>query len=242
MSKSRRDELMDKVFSLGGNHNLDEIQKLKEEILDYLKENILDEQVRDVFRIVEIMEEEANGADFELLCKIAEPMLDRIIDLDEWDIRDIELLSLGVAYAITHEQAVLLFNQALRELEKYENYENYENYEKYIMTIKSSFFINLLPRLGRAKFNIKGTPAILGPQGFEINMLFKEIYEDAIDFFEKNNLHLHRSVAIVRKGIFYDDKVFIKLGLSLLKEDGEDAVYNMMLKEIEYYDNNKKGR
>jgi len=239
MSKSRRDELMDKVFSLGGNHNLDEIQKLKEEILDYLKENILDEQVRDVLRFLEIYEEEANEADFELLCKIAEPMLDRIIDLDEWDIRDIELLSLGVAYAMTHEQAVLLFNQALRELEKYENH---ENYDKYIMTITAWLFSNVLPRLIRAVFNIKGTPAILGPQGFEINMLFKEIYENAIDFFEKNNLHLHRSVAIVRKGIFYDDKVFIKLGLSLLKEDGENEVYNMMLKEIEYYNNNKNGR
>jgi len=151
------------------------------------------------------------------------------------DIRDIELLSLGVAYAITHEQAVLLFNQALRELEKYENHENHENhenYDKYIMTIIAWLFSNIMPRLGRAKFNIKGTPAILGPQGFEINMLFKEIYEDAIDFFEKNNLHLHRSVAIVRKGIFYDDKVFIKLGLSLLKKDGEDEVYNIMLKAI----------
>ncbi|MCL1934822.1 MAG: hypothetical protein FWF57_00345 [Defluviitaleaceae bacterium] len=234
MDKSLRDELMDEVFSLGENYRLDNISKLKVKLSNYLKENPLDRQVGDALIFLKIYREEAKGNDFKLLCKIAKPILNRITNTDIWCIRDIEILSLTFCYTETYEQSILLFKQAFAELRKYENR---KNYYKYIINIKSCFFINLLLIFQRENVYLDETSCTFKSQKLELELLFKKTFDDAIYFFNKNHFHIHKIVAYIRRGIFYDDmlgKILIIICLNKLKEKNEE-LYMIMLREVDKY-------
>ncbi|MCL1935040.1 MAG: hypothetical protein FWF57_01470 [Defluviitaleaceae bacterium] len=70
----------------------------------------------------------------------------------------------------------------------------------------------------------------------ELEALFDEVQKDAIEFFEENGFHKEKSVAIIRNGIFYNDRKTIEMGLAQLKEQGEHELYELMLLEVIEFD------
>ncbi|MCL1935132.1 MAG: hypothetical protein FWF57_01950 [Defluviitaleaceae bacterium] len=140
-------------------------------------------------------------------------------------------MSLALAYTKTYEQAILLFRQVLREIEKY------KDNQKYVVSNNSASYNNLKLRLLRAKiydlkFNIYKAD---DKRGAELDLIFREIFEEAMKFYEKHNLQVHIDVSLINGGFFYGDKVLIEKGLYQLKEKAEDKLYSIMLKSLEEY-------
>ncbi|MCL1936398.1 MAG: hypothetical protein FWF57_08525 [Defluviitaleaceae bacterium] len=228
MHKTPKEQLIDEIISIGGNNKINRTRNVKEKVLNYIKENGADKQIEDFLIFLELHEEEAKHNDFKKLYKMAEPLLDRLTYLDSWDKVDIELLSVAIAYTETYEQAILLFKQAFREIEKY------RDNQKYFVNIKSSYYSNTPLRLVRAKrHDLKHTVYKVEAQNAELDSIFDELFEEAIKFFDENNFPIHKSVIIIRKGIFYNDIELINMGLSQLKEKGEHKLHEIMLKDVE---------
>jgi len=61
-------------------------------------DNMLDNELLDGLRIIKLYEEEAKHNDFEKLCKIAKPILHRLINTNPWRARDLEFITIAVLY------------------------------------------------------------------------------------------------------------------------------------------------
>ncbi|MCL1935677.1 MAG: hypothetical protein FWF57_04810 [Defluviitaleaceae bacterium] len=224
--KAIKKGLLNRLFAISRSHQKKEIAELKQKISKFISKNadtMADDELRDGLRILEISEKAAKHEDFEKLCKMAEPIINRLIDLDTWNARDLEFLSVAIAYAMTVEQAEILFINALRELEKY------EYFTKWINKIKFVLFENFIFRLLRMEYY----------EVLEYTDLFNQTMKVALKFYEENNLQLSISIALVRKGLFLDDYSFVEMGLKRIKKAGENEIYKMMEQEIDDYEKNR---
>jgi len=220
--KAIKENLLNELLSLEGNHKTEKIAELKEKFLKHISKNeytMMDDELQDGLRIIKLYEEEAKHNDFNKLCKIANPVLYRLVSLDNWNARDLEFLSVVISYTETVDQAQILFRKAFKELEKYESFSEWNSNTK--ASIYNSFSVRLF------RMNSFEIP--------KYTDLFEQTIKDALNFFEKNNFKLHKSLMLITKGVFFDDKNSIDEGLSKLKESGEHKAYEIMLQTIEYY-------
>ncbi|MCL1935196.1 MAG: hypothetical protein FWF57_02295 [Defluviitaleaceae bacterium] len=222
-----KNQLLDEVFSLEGNHETEKIAKLKEDFLKHMSKNeanMIDSVLQDGLRLLIIYEKEAKYdntyENFLRLSRIAKPIFDRIENSSRWSARDLEFLSVCLAYTKRVEQAIFLFECALDELKKY-----YSNHIKGTNNITAWLYNALSVRFLRMDSS----------ETDDESYIVEEKLEDAIEFCEEHNFQFHMSLILVRKGAFFKDEDTINEGLSKLKELGEDKAYEIMLKVVEDY-------
>jgi len=128
----------------------------------------------------------------------------------------LEFLLICIIYTETVDQAIFLFNTALKEIKKF------DFYIEWTTDMTAWLYNNLSIRL------LRMTPC----EVIEYPDLFKKTIENSLNFFEKHNFQLHMSIALIRKGIYFMDIPFIYKGLNKLKEAGEDEAYKIMLQVV----------
>ncbi|MCL1935886.1 MAG: hypothetical protein FWF57_05880 [Defluviitaleaceae bacterium] len=114
--------LLENLFTLTTNRRIKEVIKLKQSFIDFIDKNEdtrSDVELRDGLRVVKLCEGEARRTDFSKLCKMAEPMINRLMALETWNARDLEFGAVCILYTKTVKQAEFFYRKSLKELEKY---------------------------------------------------------------------------------------------------------------------------
>jgi len=222
-----KNQLLDELFSLEGNHETEKIAILKEKFLKHISKdatNMIDDKLQDGLRLLILHEEEATHdntlGNFLRLSNIAEPIFVRIENSAGLNVRDLEFLSVSILYTRRVKQAIVLFEYALEELKRYSI-----NHPKWTNKITASFHNTLSIRFLRM-------------DSFEVDDdsdTVEEKLNDALKFCEKHNFQLNACAILVRKGLFFEDKNTINRGLDKLKKLGENKLHEIMSKEVEDY-------
>ena len=152
-------------------------------------------------------------------------MLNRITDKDKLNMKDITAVAIYLDHANTCEQAQLLKEKAIKELEEHSD-------TMRCNIIKATLYSKMLSRLLRAKHS-DGTK-----ESKKLKQIFKEtlirlIIHCRMEKFPDN--HNHEAAAFIRGGHFMRDASLIKRGLRILKNSGEMESFSAILREVENY-------
>ena len=220
-------QLLDEVLAIGGNHKLSECEEAEAKILDYLKKNEDDPQVKDVLSIIRMGIIEHEYSDFESCSKLSAPIFERLLNKESWDFYDIRILAIVIDYAETYERSCVLTDIALASLEKY-------SHEKKYLHVKLIFHSNTMLRLIRALyFETDGLNA--RKTYTKLRDIFYTHYNAIKDICGKGNFPVFYEVASIRKGIFYRSDALISKGLETLKELEKPEIYRMLENEVAQY-------
>ena len=223
-----KNKILDELFSLNGNHYIDKIKEIKDELSDYLVANSDDVQIRDGLRMLEAFSAENINNDSDTSRELVAPIFERLAHADKWDIYDIKLISSVLGGASTADQAHTFAQKALSELEEYSDERGHTN-------IKLSIYMNTQYRLLRAKYFDSDN---LIPSD-ELTKRFHTYYRAIIDMCEgsRGKLDVYKFVAFIRRGFFYAEEEMQRQGFSLLEEciGDTDEIYRMMEADAEEF-------
>jgi transcriptional regulator with XRE-family HTH domain len=218
-------QLLDEVFTITGNQDMDVIKSLEYKLLNYLEVNGNDLQIKDTLGVLKIFVEESQNNDFEACCDIAAPIFERLSDADNWDFYDIRILTRVVDYIGTFDKVCELAEKLLEKLEEHSHEERYT-------IIKLSILMNTIVRLLRAKYFDSDN---LIPSG-ELTIRFADYFNAALAICEEEEFPVHKAVLQIRKGLFYQDINISNRGFRKLMEMGEKEVLRMMQAVVAEYD------
>ena len=222
-----KQQMLDEVFSIGGNHKLEECKKTEINLVNYLKKNGNDPQVEDALSIIRIGIDDYENSNFETNRKLAAPIFERLLSIEAWDFYDIRILAIVVDYVETYERSCILTDIALNKLEEHAHENKY-------LHVKLIFHANVMLRLIRALY-------------FETDGLnTRKTYIKLRDIFyahftaikyicERGNFPVFYEVATIRRGIFYREDMFINEGLEALKKLDKPEIYRMLEDEVAEY-------
>ena len=201
-------ELLHKSFSIMSNGNPQDVEKIKNELFDHLKDSGDDPQLNDLIRVLDTFLIEAKDNDFEECCEIVKPIFNRLSNTDDWDFYDILILNRVLDYAETYSQTYELSTIVLDKLQEYQNEEDRE-------TIKVWVYLNTMLRMVREKY-FKSDDLVTSEELDEhfldyFNAVMKMADEDAPNF------NLHKEVARIRRGLFFHDDQLTNDGFQRLK-------------------------
>jgi len=220
-------ELLDELFTIGGNFKPDESKIVKIKLQEYFKNNENDLQVRDALIILKTFEADYNYNDLKTCCELSIPIFERLSNTSEWSFYDIRILTYVVHYADTYIQSHALATKALKLLENH-------THEKRYVFIKMGILINMTSRLLRAKFYEKDTQEA----DENISDLFSSYIDLIMPLCIGEDFIPHNAFAKVRKGLFYGDTDLINNTFKFLKEKGRHELYKVLqdeLREYKYY-------
>jgi len=75
-------KLLDELFTLSGNHEIDKIESMKTKLSQYIEANGDDVQIRDGLRMLEAHLVENKSNDLNISREIVSPMFDRLANAD----------------------------------------------------------------------------------------------------------------------------------------------------------------
>ena len=224
--KDMKYKLMNEYFASNTNQNRPKLLAIKKKLEAYLKKHD-DAQVKDVCHLAELFLIENEEENFDTCCQIAQPVLDRLSNLCEWDFYDVRILTVIFNYANTAALSQMLAKKALVTLESYTNEERYG-------IIKLAIHMNMTARLIRSKY-LETDYEKAHEEVTKLGKMFDEHFESAMIVCEEIGSVVHKNALIIRKGIFYADYGLIDKGLDALKEAKEKDVYRIMQSEVNEY-------
>ena len=219
-----RQRLLEEVFDLGGNFRPDKSKALKTRLMSYLKDEGYDPQISDALAILEIDIIESEQNDFEASQELAIPILERLSDLDKWNLFDFRIFAAVVDYADTYDQVLFLAEEALQRLEEY-------SHEGLYTSIKLCIHVNITHRLLRTKYFDEIDPVSLD----RLEGIFSGHFNSVMAICETRHFPLHKAMVMIRKGLFYKDYALANEGFLYLKASGEDELYKSMQDEVKEY-------
>jgi len=207
---------MERIFSVRGNHESEEIELVRAEIKKYVQKlyreryegkgeinraslHEIDPQFNDAADAFEIWNYNyyfrGNRFDtFHVSLDIAEPIIDRLSAQTEWDFYDIRILARTIGYAETYKQACELAKRLLVELENFSD-------SGFYLGIQISLHVNLLRRFTRSKFTEANSPEELN----ELKEAFIRHHDAVSEIFntDKVRFAIPMAVTAMRNAIFF---------------------------------------
>ena len=219
-------QLLDEMFAIGSNSDLEKMSAVKEKLLDYIKTNKKDSQIEYGILMLDAYAEQTQSNDFEVAKEITRPIFERLSDPDEWDYYDIRILSAVLSKAIgSFDEVNELVNNLLEAFKKHSSGEKYIRHKLVIHMNILTFFIrvkyfesdNLIPSC-------------------ELENAFNEHFNETIKICGLSKFPIHLAAAMIRKGFFYQDDYLITEGFNRLDKAGEYKVYELFKKDAEEFD------
>ena len=156
------------------------------------------------------------------LYKMVDPIFEYLTKLKSWSVLDIKIYSMIMDLTETHEEAVLLSDKVLKEVEKLSP-------EQLPKKLVVWIHANLVSRILKADYF--DSPH---SQTLELEKLFEEYFEKAYKIAEENDFKDILALLIFKKGLFYDDTELVNKGLELSKKYSKEA-FEDLKKETEIY-------
>jgi len=220
-------KLIDELFSVGGNHDLEKSRLVEAKLLEYLNTYGDDAQICDALSILEISANESEKNDLDLSRELAESIFIRLSRADVWDFYDIKILATVVGYAETYQQMCKLIDKALKKLEEHRHEAKYGS-------TKLCIYMNALHRLSRAKFfdieDLNDTKWLK-----KLEKVFVSYFDAIMAICEGDDFALHKTIAEVRKGIFFEKYEPVKEGLTSLTKAGHVEICRMLDDEFQEF-------
>ena len=218
-------KLLNEFLDLGSNCRLEESKVVENKMLDYLKNYGDEPQINDALCIMQIYRIEAIHNDLEACCKIAEPVFERLINTEEWDIYDILLSAIVVGHAETYSQSYMFAEDILKRLEEYSD-------KRWYVGTKLAIHMNMINRLVRARyFDLENLDSFK-----ELENMFIKHTNASLALSKGRKYLMHKAMAVIRKGLFYKDNDLTMEGFKLLSDSGELEMYKVMLLEVKQYE------
>ena len=222
LNRHKMHDLLEELFAIGSNHKVEELNAVRQKMVEYSKTDN-DVLIRDAICFIDAVINLFEVDERKEAYKIMAPVFERLVNKDKWSFYDITLSSLCTV-AETFEEAYISTQQALNQIDQYSSEPRYKR-------LKLSLLRNLCERLLIAKYK---DPHYV-KQGGEIENIFAEYIEKALDFSETVEDKTLGARLLVHKGIFYKDLHTIDEGMKVLETLHDDALYEMMEEEIKEY-------
>jgi len=221
-------ELMDKLFALGGNQDKKALGFLREHMEDFFRNyRCFDIQISNAMTLIKLqLENFGDYQEFIRSVEFAEQACLRLLHEGPNDFYDVQLAAPFMYYTRDFEEAKMLADVALKKLEEYKKENRYDQ-------IKRAIHANMLTRILMQMYSedviYLNEDALFNPE-----LVFRQHYDVALDYCEKNGLEAPKAAYRIRRGCFFKDKELILENLSWLRIN-ETMIYEAMLSELKTY-------
>ena len=228
-----KEEVLDKLLSIKGNHERDEVISALKESGNYYSEELQeDPQFQDVMRILDVWNNEASFRgdvyDTSGLNRImAAPIFERLADKEVWDFIDVRIMARVADYAKTYREVISFAQKTLLRLEDFSDNKLYGG-------IQLALHMNMLVRLIRAKFSeIKGAEEFNG-----LTETFMHHYNSALEICNRDTekFVIPLSMLAIRYGVFVMDNEKIGEGLDKLDYTENLHLQKLLKDELKEYE------
>ena len=216
-------QLLEEIFSMGGNHRPEKIEMIKAKLQSYAEDYRYSLQIRDALIVLKTFDIENRYNDFETCCMLSVPVFERLEQTTKWDFYDIRILTYVIDYAETYMQAHSLALKALNKLKDY-------SYEKQYKRIRLGILLNMTFRLLRENFSKKQNHGSKD----QLAEMFSEYTDLVMELSDETDI-IPKATVLVRRGIFYGNFSIANKGFELLKENNEHEVYKLLRDEARDY-------
>jgi len=224
-------ELLENLFAIGGNHQQNRLIKLKEEFLDYLRDNAMDLFVnpnnhilaRDSVLFIDAVNMRATTNDRQKAYSIAKPILDRFAVLKEWNFYEIKLF-IGLCSYTSHFQEALAHTiHANLQLAKFKREPRY-------MHTLAILHYNLMGRLLEAKYFDK----LPDDEQKVLKNVFSRFMGESLLLCESKPYF--KQVLLLRNALFEQDALAINKACSkLVGLVSDETTLDMILNDVNFY-------
>lgn len=222
-NNNKRTSIFEGFFALPGNRNNKMTNELFKKIDEYLMEYSSDTQMRDLRKITRAYNMSIKFKDFERPNDIIESIFNRLLKKDlVWDLYDIRILASIINYHKDYNNALILSNRIIKELEAYSDHKDYNH-------IRFTLHLNILPLLYYAKYENKHHENISNKIDKHFKHQINQLEEISKLTYTPNNGT--DPMILVRKGIYYEDPEMTQKGLYLLRKVNLTE-YNALKTEI----------
>jgi len=210
-----------------GNLNLDKVKEMKDKLSQYLLDYGDDDmQIKNTLLVLDTFVDEAVNDNYETAKNIAEPILKSLSNANKLDFYDIRILATVVDYAGSTDKTYKLAERLLKALERYSGEERY-------LHIKRAIHMNVLVRLQRAKAKYFDSDDLISPK--ELERRFNKHFDAIMEICDIGKFPIHKAIAIIRKGLFYESNKITNKGFEELEKTGQEEVYEMMRRHAENF-------
>ena len=221
---SRKYELLDELFRMGGNYKPEEAKLIKAKLQEFAKDNEGDLQISDALIILKISEVERKYSDLKTCCALSIPIFERLKQMPEWDFYDIRILAAVINFAESYEQTHIFATKALKKLKPFSLHERY-------IFIKLAILMNSISRFVKARFFKESSHK----SDEYLEEIFRNYIAQITPLCKGSDFIFYQAVLSVRKGLFYRDIKLINISLDILRKNGEEEAYNLLKDEIGEY-------
>jgi len=218
-------DLLNELLDMGGNHRPEASRVLEAKLLDYMENIEEDPQVKDAFHILQMYKAESIHNDLAMGCQIVEPVLERLTNIEEWDIYDILLSAIVVGHAKTYYQSYMFAEDILKRLEKYST-------ERWYAGTQLVIHMNTAFRIVRARYFDWENSDELN----ELENMFLKHTSAGLALCTGKKFLMYKAMLMIRKGLFYVDDDITKEGFRLLNDNGELEMYRMLQHEVRQFE------
>jgi len=224
-------ELLEELFSIGGNHDIKKKVEIRQKIIDFMTADNLflkndDDNfimIKDTIRFIDAQNEFAittnrDGASAHIKC-----FFDRISKMqpEQWNYYELKLLVSSLFLIEKIDQAFKLGDNALIAIQQFEDINKVD-------VFKSSVACNICCRILYAKYfdNVKTNLSDQFERWFEkLEVLAKEDNHIALDYL----------VTQIRKAVFYQKRDEIRELLEELETKHNKKIFDVVFKEVSIY-------
>jgi len=223
----RKKELLDKLISLGGSHDIDQLEFLKDDMEDFFRRyDCYDRQISDAKTLITIELRCNNDYKQDIIIEMAAAVCDRFLYGEMDDFYDVQLAVPFIIHTRCFEDGKILADLIFDKLKKYTDESRYER-------IKWAVSINMLTRM---LLQLYSEDAIYLNQHaiFDPELVFRQHFDVAMHYSEKFDNRSRKAMCLIRKGCFFKDKELILENILWLRQN-DILVYKLMLSELETY-------
>jgi len=224
-----RDKVLNKLFALGGNHDVDALIDIRNELsMFFISNRAFNVQVADAITLTTIQLQKIKSyADYDNCMRQAQTVCGRLAYEGINDFIDVQLAAPFIAYAIVFEEAYDIAVMALEKLEEYQNESRYDH-------IKWAISGNMLRRLVLQMYSKDAKFLGEDESLYNAELIFRQHFDVAISYCKKFGDKSLKAVYWIRRGCYLKEKERILENFAWLKEN-DSEMHKDMLEELVVY-------
>jgi len=223
----RKKELLDRLFALGGNHDIKQLEFLKDDMEDFFRRyDCYDKQISDAKTLITIelrCHSMFNLDYYDFIFELAETVCDRFLYGEMDDFYDVQLAVAFIIHTRCFEDGKILADLIFDKLREYTDESRYERIK---WAVSGNMLTRILIQLYSKNAIYLNQHAIFDPE-----LVFRQHFDVVMYYCDKYDYKSRKAMCLIRRGCFFKDKDLILENLAWL-EQNDTLVYEVALSEL----------